>query len=218
VKTAPPRPPSRRTGIGVGTLADAVTELAAAQATSLIRINIGWPARSIRYNHPLDFLGNDGGGGVGSGPGLAVGAALALRESGRLALAVLGDGDFIMGASGLWTATRYGIPLMIVVANNQSFFNDELHQERMALQRGRPAENRWIGQRIAGPDVDIPDLARAHGAIGLGPVMRRAELPKVLRAAAAQTRNGQVVVDAVRVAAEYDAPLANLMVRGVKQK
>lgn len=215
-KAAPQRAASRGEGIGVRSLADAVTQLASAQATSLIRINIGWPARAIRYNHPLDFLGNDGGGGVGSGPGLAVGAALALRASGRLPLAVLGDGDFIMGASALWTATRYRIPLMIVVANNLSFFNDELHQERMARERGRPPENRWIGQRIAGPDVDIPELARAHGAIGLGPVVRPGELPKALRAAAAKTCKGQVVVVDVRVAAEYDAPLANLMVRAEK--
>ena len=209
-------PASRGKGIGVGSLAAAVTALAAKQATSLIRINIGWPAGAIRYNHPLDFLGNDGGGGVGSGPGLAVGAALALRDSGRLPLAVLGDGDFIMGASGLWTAARYGIPLMVVVANNLSFFNDELHQERMAVQRGRPTENRWIGQRIAGPDVNIAELARAHGASGVGPVERLAELPRVLREAAAKTRRGHVVVVDVRVTAEYDAPLAKLVVRGQK--
>ena len=213
----PPAKAQRSAGIGVAGLADAVTALASAQPTSLIRINIGWPARAIRHNHPLDFLGNDGGGGVGSGPGLAVGAALALRASGRLPLAVLGDGDFIMGASGLWTATRYGIALMIVVANNLSFFNDELHQERMARERGRPPENRWIGQRIAGPDVNITELARAHGAIGVGPVARLADLPKALRSAAAQTRRGRVVVVDVRVTAEYDAPLANLMVRGEKR-
>jgi hypothetical protein len=86
----------------------------------------------------------------------------------------------------------------------------------MALQRGRPPENRWIGQRIAGPDIDIAALAKAQGAIGIGPVGRRSELRKVLRRAADQTLKGKLVVIDVRVAAEYDAPLATLMVRGEK--
>ena len=202
--------------IGVRALADAVNEFAAQQPTSLIKVNIGWPAKGTRYNHPLDYLGNDGGGGVGSGVGISIGAALALRGSGRFPIAVLGDGDFMMGVSGLWTATRHGIPLLIVVANNLSFFNDEMHQERMALQRGRPPENRWIGQRIAGPDIDIAALATAQGAIGIGPVNRTSELRKALRSAAKQTLKGKVVVVDVRVAAEYDAPLATLMVRGEK--
>jgi thiamine pyrophosphate-dependent acetolactate synthase large subunit-like protein len=208
------QPPARGDHIGVRDLADAVTELAARQDTTLVKVNIGWPAKGTRYNHPLDFLGNDGGGGVGSGVGISIGAALALRETGRLPVTVLGDGDFMMGVTGLWTATRHGIPLLVVVANNLSFFNDELHQERMALQRGRPTENRWIGQRIAGPDLDIVAIARAQGALGIGPVTRPAELRRVLRSGAAQTRRGKVVVIDVRVAAEYDAPLAHHMTRG----
>jgi thiamine pyrophosphate-dependent acetolactate synthase large subunit-like protein len=63
---------------------------------------------------------------------MTVGAALALRGSGRLPVAVLGDGDYLMGLTALWTGVHYRIPLLIVVSNNQSFFNDELHQERMA--------------------------------------------------------------------------------------
>ena len=48
------------------------------------------------------------------GPDLTVGAALALRGTGRLPLAVLGDGDFIMGICALWTATHSRIPLLVV--------------------------------------------------------------------------------------------------------
>ena len=148
----------------------AINAVAAEQETCLIRLNLGWPADMTRYNHPLDYLGGDGGGGIGAGPGLAVGAALALRGTGRLPLAVLGDGDFIMGVSALWTATHARIPLLIVIANNRSFFNDEMHQERMARLRGRPVENRWIGQRMDEPGIDLAAMARAQGAIALGPV------------------------------------------------
>jgi acetolactate synthase-1/2/3 large subunit len=114
---------------------------------SLTHLPLSWSGASWHFRHPLDFLGSDGGGGIGGGPGISVGAALALRGSGRLPVAVCGDGDFLMGVTALWTAAHYRIPLLVVVANNRSFFNDEAHQERIARMRGRPVENRWIGQR-----------------------------------------------------------------------
>ena len=76
----------------------------------------------------------------------------------------------MMGVTAIWTAAHYRIPLLIVVANNRSFFNDELHQERVARMRNRPVENRWVGQRISDPDIDIAGMARAQGAQGFGPV------------------------------------------------
>ena len=65
-----------------------------------------------------------------------------------------------MGVTALWTAVHYRIPLLIVVANNRSFYNDEVHQERVARMRNRPVENKWIGQRINDPDIDLA----GHGA------------------------------------------------------
>ena len=102
----------------------------------------------------------------------------------------------------------------MVVANNSSFFNDEMHQERIARQRGRPVENKWIGQRFAGPDLDITAFARAQGAHAFGPVTRGEDLVKTLHDAVAQVKAGHVVVIDVRVTAEYDATIANSMVRG----
>ena len=81
---------------------------------------------------------------------MAVGSALALRDRdpGRLPLAILGDGDFLMGSTAIWTAAANASPLLVLVVNNRSYFNDELHQERVARERGRPPERRWIGQRM----------------------------------------------------------------------
>jgi thiamine pyrophosphate-dependent acetolactate synthase large subunit-like protein len=132
---------------------------------------------------------------------------LALRDSGRLPVAVCGDGDFLMGATSLWTAVHYNIPLLIVVANNRSFFNDELHQERVARMRNRPVENRWIGQRIADPEIDLAQLARAQGALGFGPVVEDAELASAFRSAVEAVEGGAVAVVDVRVAPGY-APAA----------
>ena len=84
-----------------------------------------------------------------------------------------------------------------MVANNRSFFNDELHQQHVAEQRGRPVENRWIGQRIDDPPVDVAALARSQGLVAYGPVTDRRELATVTARAVAEVRAGApVVVDA----------------------
>jgi thiamine pyrophosphate-dependent acetolactate synthase large subunit-like protein len=174
---------------------------------SMLRLPLSWADGLWEFRHPLDYLGTDGGGGIGSGPGMSVGAALALRDtgSGRLPVAVLGDGDFLMGVTALWTAVRNDIPLLVVVANNRSFFNDELHQERVARQRGRPVENRWIGQAIRGPDIDLATMARGQGCIGIGPVEDPKQLVAAIREAVGALRAGKVCVVDVRVATGYAA-------------
>ena len=131
------------------------------------RFPLGWNGAYTHFRHPLEYIGHDGGAGVGSGPGMTVGAGLALKGTGRLAVALMGDGDFLMGNTAVWTAAHYGSPCLMVVCNNRSFYNDERHQGRMAEARGRPVENRWIGQRIADPDIDIAGMARMQGAAAL---------------------------------------------------
>jgi thiamine pyrophosphate-dependent acetolactate synthase large subunit-like protein len=126
-----------------------------------------------------------------------------LKGSGRLPIGICGDGDFLMGATALWTAAHYRIPLLIVVANNRSFYNDEVHQERVARMRNRPVENKWIGQRISDPDIDIAALARAQGAVGFGPIDDVAKLAPTFAAALRAVERGEVAVVDVRVAPGY---------------
>jgi thiamine pyrophosphate-dependent acetolactate synthase large subunit-like protein len=152
----------------------------------------------------LSFLSVGGGGGIGIGPGNAVGAALALRGSGRLPVAMLGDGDFLMGATALWTAVANKIPLLIVIANNRSYFNDESHQEKIAHDRGRPAERKWIGQRLDDPAIDLAGMARVQGAQGMGPIEKRSALGPALADAIRAVKAGAVCVVDVRIDPEYD--------------
>ncbi len=79
---------------------------------SLTHLPLSWNGAWWPFRHPLDFLGGDGGGGVGGGPGISVGCALALKGTGRLPVAVCGDGDYLMGVTALWTAAHYRIPLL----------------------------------------------------------------------------------------------------------
>lgn len=170
---------------------------------SFLRFPLGWPAEETPFEHPLSYIGADGGAGIGSGPGMAVGAALALRDSGRLPVAVLGDGDFAMGATAIWTAARYRIPLLIVISNNQSYFNDEIHQETVAHIRGRPVANRWIGQQLDDPAVDNQSLAMSLGAQSMATVSDPAALAPALAKAIAAVAAGGVFVLDVRVQPGY---------------
>jgi len=188
--------------LDLGDLADCLGSTLGNLRISLIRTPLGWPADRYDIRGPLDYLGYDGGAGIGSGPGTAVGAALALRNSGYLPVAVLGDGDYLMGVTALWTAVRYRIPLLVIVANNRSYFNDEVHQQTVARLRGRPTENKWIGQKIVDPHVDLAAMARAQGAQGIGPVTGPYELEAALKTAIESVVNGNVcVIDAVVKAA-----------------
>ncbi|MDB5599335.1 MAG: acetolactate synthase [Xanthobacteraceae bacterium] len=180
---------------------------------TLTHLPLSWNGGWWPFRHPLDYLGSDGGGGVGGGPGHSVGAALALKGSGRLPIAICGDGDTMMGITALWTAAHYRIPLLLVVANNRSFYNDEVHQERMARMRHRPVENKWIGQRIADPDIDIAAMARAQGAVAFGPVLTQDELRPVFAQAIAAVEAGGIAVVDVRVEPGYTPAMTAALTR-----
>lgn len=202
-RAASERDGRRDDDISLGDLADAVCDLTTRQTVTLVRLPLGWPAEACIFDGPLSYLGKDGGAAVGVGPGNAVGTALALRDSGRVVIAVLGDGDLLMGVTALWTASHLALPLMIVVANNRSYFNDERHQERVALARGRPPENCWIGQRLTEPEIDIAAIARAQGFDAGKPVRTRSDLdPALSEGAARVTAGGRVLID-VRIRPGY---------------
>jgi thiamine pyrophosphate-dependent acetolactate synthase large subunit-like protein len=184
---------------------------------TLTHLPLSWNGATWPFRHPLDYVGSDGGGGVGGGPGISVGTALALKGSGRLPIAICGDGDFCMGVTAIWTAVHYRIPLLFVVCNNRSFFNDELHQERVARIRNRPPENRWIGQRISDPDIDCSALGRAQGAVGFAPVHKTGDLVPTFEQAIAVVEQGQVAVVDVRVEPGYSAVATAAMLRGTEK-
>ena len=112
-----------------------------------------------------------------------------------------------MGVNALWTASNAQIPLLIIVVNNRSFFNDEVHQERVARQRSRPIENKWIGQRISNPAPDLAMLARGQGMHGIGPVETAADLEKALAEGIKTVRAGSAVVIDVIVSTGYSAAM-----------
>lgn len=214
---APAPPPADGPIIDVAMVAKRLRAAAGNRAVTLLRTPLSWGGQMWHFRGPQDYIGFDGGAGIGSGPGIAVGAALALRGTGRLPIAIMGDGDYLMNVQALWTAAHYKVPLLILVVNNRSFFNDEIHQERVARMRNRPVENRWIGQRIGDPEIDLAEMARAQGCRGIGPVTEPATLQAAIAEGIRAVEQGQVCVLDIRVAPGYDASTAAAMAKAEKK-
>ena len=169
---------------------------------SMIRAPLGWHSGAMPFRHPLDYLGYDGSGGIGSGPGHAVGAALALRGNARLPVALVGDGDFLMGVTALWTAVHHRIPVLVMISNNNSYFVDEEHQRTVSRQRQRSVENAWMGQRIDDPSIDLCAMAHAQGC-SAERVERRSDLPSAIERGIAAVDAGAIHVIDVRIVPDY---------------
>ena len=181
-------------------------------APRLPGVNRVWPPASVAWTHSPCFPLADTGG-IPSPRGAKraivrsqrlVGSALALRNRGRLPVAVFGDGDYLMGVSALWTAARHRIPMLIVIANNAGYYIDEQHQLTTPLARRRPTETASVGQRISDPQVDILAMAKAQGFEGLGPVRHRRELADAISAGVDAVERGECSLIDVRIAPDYE--------------
>jgi len=207
-----PEMPTGKGAIGIKDLAATYLNMTDGMDVSLMGRSIGWPPNATPIKHPHDWVGESHGGGVGAGPGIAVGAALALRDIGspRLPVMVSGDGDFTMGCNALWTAANARIPLLMIVANNRAYFNDELHQQTVAKIRQRPEENAWVGQRIEDPAPDMAAIAKGFGLDGSGPIEKLEDLPKALETAFKAVKAGKPYVLDVVTKREYaTTPITN---------
>ena len=143
----------------------------------------GIPMRAVwDITEPDQYPGGGGGGGLGYATGAALGVGLAHKESERLVISVIGDGEFLMTPSALWTAANVPIPVLFIVFNNRTYFNDEGHQEFLARFRGRPIENKGVGIYLTPPETDFAALARSFSVQGFGPITE----PQALRAALEQ--------------------------------
>ncbi|HZO37506.1 MAG TPA: thiamine pyrophosphate-dependent enzyme, partial [Solirubrobacteraceae bacterium] len=122
-----------------------------------------WAHRLWSIDRPDQYLGGQGGAGLGYGLGASIGAALAHRDSDRLVIDLQSDGDALFTPSALWTAAHYELPLLIVVDDNRAYNNSVKHADRVAVARGRSRENIVIGTTIDDPPIDFSLLAKSYG-------------------------------------------------------
>lgn len=139
----------------------------------------GWPARYLRWRQAGTFLGPTSGA-----MGYAVPAAVAARlaRPDQPAVALVGDGGFLMTGNEIETAVRERAPVVALVYDNREYGTIRMHQERE--YPGRPVAT-------ALGSVDFAAIGRALGANGIsvrdeqefGPALEtalREEKPSVL--------------------------------------
>jgi acetolactate synthase I/II/III large subunit len=150
-----------------------------------------WPQRLWSFTKPYQYIGGEGGYGVGYGMPAAVGAALAHRDAGRIAVNIQTDGDLMVAPGALWTAAHHSLPLLTVMHNNRAWHQESMHIQRMANWRDRHPENGRVGTVINDPPIDYAALARSMGMWAEGPVSDPAQLGPVLARAMEQVRAGK---------------------------
>lgn len=163
-----------------------------------LRNHRSWPEGAWRFDGAGQYAGHSSGGGLGHGTGATVGAGFACLDDGRFPVGIIGDGDFLMATGAVWSAVHYKVPVLMVINNNTSWFNDEEHQFKIAKNRGRPPENAYIGTTTRDPDVDFVKVCEGYGAYAEGPISDPKKLAGVFKRAVKVVEDGSVAVVDVR--------------------
>jgi len=121
-----------------------------------------------------------GGGGTGTGMGVAMGVALAFRGTGKVCVSIQNDGDLLYTPGSLWTAAHHAIPMLMVMFNNRSYYQDVGHQLAVTKMRQRPLDNVGVGVSLEGPATDFATLAKSFGIYGEGPILEPEDIRPAL--------------------------------------
>jgi acetolactate synthase-1/2/3 large subunit len=165
---------------------------------SLLRHFSWWPLRLWPFDKHYQYIGIQGGGGVGYNAPASVGAALANKKHGRLSVSIQDDGDLLFGPTVLWTAAHHHIPLLSVMHNNRAYHEELMHVQRMANRHNRGIDRAHIGTTFENPTVDFAKLAQGLGVYAEGPITDPNEIAPALKRAIALVKRGEpALVDVV---------------------
>jgi acetolactate synthase-1/2/3 large subunit len=143
---------------------------------------MGYPSMYLSVPDEAGFCFTQAFQSIGLGLATAVGAALARPD--RLAVAALGDGGALMGVSELETVVRLGLPMVVVVYDDEAY-GAEVHHFG---PDGDPLDT------VRFPPADIAAIGRGFGFEGVT-VRRPADLAAA-RAWLAGPRDRPLLIDA----------------------
>jgi acetolactate synthase I/II/III large subunit len=131
--------------------------------------------------------------------GYGVPAAVAMKRlyPDRPVVCVAGDGDFLMNGQEFATAVQYGLPIVVIIADNGIYGTIRMHQER-----------EYPG-RISATDLRNPDFsayARAFGGFGAS-VERTEDFPAAFQEAQA---SGKPSIIRLKIDPEAITPMTTL--------
>jgi uncharacterized BrkB/YihY/UPF0761 family membrane protein len=142
-----------------------------------------WPLRLWAFDKHYQYIGAQGGYGIGYNAPASVGAALANRKYGRLSVNIQCDGDLMYAPGILWTAAHHRIPLLTVMHNNRAYHQEVMQVQIMADRHSRGIDRANIGTTLSEPNIDYAKLAQSMGVHAESPISDPKELgPAIARA------------------------------------
>ena len=119
------------------------------------------------------------GGGIGNGLPMALGAKIATPD--RPVICLSGDGSAMYSNQTLWTAAKYNVGAVFLIANNGAY---HILKGRVLALDGKAKEfHRFVGMDLTEPDLDFIKLAESMG-VGAARVYAPDELEARLAEAA----------------------------------
>jgi len=150
-----------------------------------------WPQRLWSFDKHYQYIGGQGGAGIGYGAPAAVGAALANRKYGRLSVNIQCDGDLMYAPGVLWTAAHHRIPLLSVMHNNRAYHQEVMQVQIMANRHSRGIDRAKIGTTIDDPAIDFTKLAQSLGVHAEGPITDPKDLGPAIRRGLEVVKRGE---------------------------
>ena len=159
---------------------------------SILRHFSWWPLRLWPFDKHYQYIGTQGGGGIGYNAPASVGAALANKKHGRFSVSIQDDGDLLFAPAVLWTAAHHRIPLL----------ERDAQQPRLSRRadaraaHGQPPQSRHRPRAVSArrsriPTMDFAKLAQSMGVYAEGPITDPNELAPALRRAIAVVKRGE---------------------------
>lgn len=121
-----------------------------------------WAAQYFQYVRPRSHITSGGLGTMGFSLPAAVGAAFGVRTMGLdvPVISINGDGGFVMNAQELSVAAAHGLPIKVVIMNNNFLGMVRQWQELFH-------ENRFSHTDLSSTNPDFVALAEAYHCVGL---------------------------------------------------
>lgn len=117
--------------------------------------------RTIPFAEPRAYLRARGGGSIGEGLSMALGAKLASPE--RPVVCVSGDGSAMWSIQSLWNAVHYDLPVTFVIVSNRCYRQVRLMKTKLM---GEGVKGRDLGTILSPPDIDFTTIAAGLGIAG----------------------------------------------------
>jgi len=158
----------------------------------------GWPGRLWNFDKHYQYIGGQGGGGIGYNAPASVGAALANKKHGRLSINIQTDGDMNYAPGILWTAAHHKIPLLTIMHNNRGYHAEVMILQNRASERNRGQDRTTIGTKLWEPNINYAKMAETYGMYGEGPITEPTQLAAAFKRGIERIKSGEpALIDVV---------------------